>query len=422
MAGAVRVVCAVLTSAVLTIWTAGCGAKTGLYTDDGGAPPNQLDAPVDAGPEMPCIEVPFEGEPVILNLEVAAILGRADITFLIDQTASMGDEIDRIRSRLRDQIAPAIRGAIPDSQLAVATFADFPVDPYGARTDVPFELRLPMSDELAAVQAAVNAIQLSDGRDVQESQVEALYQLATGEGIGTYVPRSAGCSRGGEGYACTRPDSLPVVLLFTDNASHNGPSGANSYNASRIPGATPHTYNQAVDALQRNGTVVIGFDSGGGVAGPHLRAIARDTGAITGGEPLVYEIGSRGERLGTSVVDAIQTFAGTLIQDVDAEVFDPNPGDGIAVLDIVEGVSPVSATPMSGIERIDEERGAFIGARAGTVLRWELELRNDAIVPGPVPQRFTIEVRFRGDGRRFIERVLVDIVIPSVDGLGCEPL
>ncbi|MFT5359119.1 MAG: hypothetical protein ACI9KE_006362, partial [Polyangiales bacterium] len=237
-----------MTLVALAIWTAGCGAKTGLYTDDGGAP-NQLDAPMDAGPETPCVEVPFEGESVELDLQIAAIVGRADITFLIDQTASMGEEIDRIRSRLRDQIAPAIREAIPDSQLAVATFADFPVEPYGARSDTPFELRLPMSDELAAVQAAVNAIELSDGRDVPESQVEALYQLATGEGIGRYVPRSAGCSRGGEGYACTRPDSLPVVLLFTDNASHNGPSGANPYIG--IPGPRPHTYAQAVNALAR---------------------------------------------------------------------------------------------------------------------------------------------------------------------------
>ncbi|MFK8003504.1 MAG: vWA domain-containing protein [Polyangiales bacterium] len=415
MTGAVR-----LALVALTIWSAACGAKTGLYADDGGAP-NQLDAPMDTGPMPPCIEVPFEGESVELDLEISAIVGRADITFLIDQTASMGDEIDRIRSRLRDQIAPAIQEAIPDSQLAVATFADFPVEPYGARSDTPFELRLPMSDELAAVQAAVNSIELSDGRDVPESLIEGLYQLATGEGIRPYVDPSAGCSRGGEGYACTRPDSLPVILAFTDNASHNGPRGANPY-LNFPPGPAPHTYNQAIEELARNGTVVIGFDSGGGSGGAHLRAIARDTGAVADGQPLVYDIGSRGERLGTSVVDAIQTLASTVIQDVDAQFFDPAPGDGVPILEIVEGIVPLSASPMSGIDRIDLERGAFIGARAGTVLRWRVELRNDAVMPGPTPQRFTVEVRFRGDARRFIERVLVDIVIPSVDGLGCEAL
>ncbi|MEM6959564.1 MAG: hypothetical protein AAF645_28020, partial [Myxococcota bacterium] len=75
------------------------------------------------------------------------------MVFLIDNTQSMGDEIDRIRSQLRDRIAPAIRSAVPDSELAVATFADFPVLPYGARSDVPFELRLQMTNELPAVQA-----------------------------------------------------------------------------------------------------------------------------------------------------------------------------------------------------------------------------------------------------------------------------
>ena len=267
-----------------------CGAKTGLYVDDGGVP-NSPDAEIlDAGPDAPdapdiCVEVPFDGEPVRLDLLMQAEVGRADITFLIDKTASMGEETDRIRAELRDRIAPAIRTAIPDSQLAVATFADFPVNPYGAREDTPFELRLPMTPELASVQATVNSIELTDGRDVAESQVEALYQLTTGEGLPPYVPPSAGCPRGGQGYACVRPDALPVILLFTDNEFHNGPRGANPYVGFR--GNIPHTYADAVRVLQATGSLVIGFDSGAGAATGHLNAVARDTDAVVSGEPSV---------------------------------------------------------------------------------------------------------------------------------------
>ena len=410
----------------------GCGAKTGLYVDDTGnnGPIDTgvrdagVDAPLqDVGPDGPCIEVPFDGGPVDLALTVEAEVGRADVLFLIDRTASMGEEIDRIREQLRDQLAPSIRTAIPDSQLGVATFADFGQEPYGSsREDTPFELRLPMTDELSRVQAAVNAIELNDGRDIPESQVEALYQLMTGEGFPGHVPPSAGCPMGGSGYACFRRDALPVVLLFTDAAFHNGPGGDNPYVGISPP---PHTYAQARTALNARGAVVIGFDSGDGAPREHLRIVAEDTGATSDGEPLVYDIGGLGQRLGTSVISAIETFAGTVVQDIDAIISDPDPRDGIDVLAFIEGVFPVSASPMSGVDSIDREGRAFRGARAGTALNWQLVLRNDAFVPGPEPQTFRVEVIFRGirgDSTRRLQSIIVTIVVPGADGAGCEEL
>ena len=113
---------------VLGVVGAGCGARTGLPVPDIG-----LDAGVDVGVDMgmdaevPCLEIPFDGGVVEAELETEARVGRADVVFLIDRTLSMSEEISRIRDRLRDRIAPAIREAIPDSQLAVGSVADFPV-------------------------------------------------------------------------------------------------------------------------------------------------------------------------------------------------------------------------------------------------------------------------------------------------------
>ncbi|MEM6958934.1 MAG: hypothetical protein AAF645_24850, partial [Myxococcota bacterium] len=254
-----------------------------------------------------------------------------------------------------------------------------------------------------------------------ESQVEALYQLMTGEGILPYVAPSAGCPRGGLGYACFRPDSLPVVLVFTDNESHNGPGGDNPYAAGAFPEeGRPHTYLEARRELLARDAVVMGFDSGAGAARGHLERLALDTGAVAGGRPLVFNIGTQGENLGTSVVDAIQTFAGTLIQDIDAQFFDADPGDGVDARGFVEAIVPVAADPPSGVASIETETATFRGAQAGTLLRWVLVLQNDAVVPGPSARRFTLEVRFRGDGRRRLRSVLVDIAIPGADGQGCE--
>lgn len=402
--------------AISVALAAGCGSKTGLDVPDG---------EVDAGPEagldagVPCVEIVPDGGPIELPLETQAEVGRADVLFLIDVTASMQDEIDGIRDQLRDRLAPAIEAEIRDTQLAVGTFGDFPIDPYGDADDTPFELLLPMTDDLTRVQAAVNAIELGNGRDEAESQVEALYQVATGAGLGSYVPPSFGCPSGGFGYPCFRDDALPIVLLFTDAPFHNGFAGRNRYSGSIAP--APHVYEDARDELVAAGIRVIGFDSGGGDAGQDLRQVASDTGALDGsGGPLVFNIGRRGESLGTGVVDAMKTFADAVVFDIDLLLVDPVPGDGVDVTGFVERIVPLRADPADGIESIDVGAGVFRGVTSGTTVTFQLVLRNDIVAPGPTARRFNLEVIFRGDGRTRLARRIVTIVVPGADGTGCD--
>ena len=405
----------------------GCGAKTGPYVPDGGQNGDVdagVDLGVDLGPDMgiPCIEVPFDGGPVDLQLDVQAQVGRADVVFLIDRTASMMDEIGQIRETLRTQLAPAIRRAIPDSELAVATFADFPLDPYGSASDgdQPFTLRQRVTPDVAQVQSAIASIELGNGQDIEESQVEALYQLMTGEGLSPYVERSSGCPRGGFGYACFRSDALPVVLLFTDARFHNGPGGAFPYESGRLRGAA--TYAGAIDVLQRRGARVIGFNSSDGASGVRevLRQLARDTDTIADGDPLVYDIGTRGQSLGTSVVSAIETFAGTVVQDIEVVLSDGDRSDGIDPLDLIESIVAGDAIPESGIAGRDGAR--FIDAQAGTQLFWQVTIRNGAVVPGAGAVRIRVRATFLGDDRRRLGEELFDILVPGADGSGCEGL
>ncbi len=417
--------CALLSLAPVLV---ACGAKTGLplpleaadagIVEDGG-----VDAALDAS--IPCIDLPLDGGPVNAALRLEAQVGRADVVFLVDVTSSMSAEIDRIRARLRDRIAPAIRAAIPDSQLAVATFADFPVEPYGARgLDRPFELMSPSSADIARTQAAVDAIQLGNGFDLPESHVEALYQLATGEGLLPYVAASGGCPSGGVGYACVRRDALPVVLLFTDAPMHDGPDPLDRapYSTAAL-GVNPHDFDQAVSALQTIGARVIGFDSGSGDGAPDMRTLAVRTGTVDGsGRPLVYDIGQNGERLTDEVVGAIQTFATTVVQDVDATVRDADASDGVDARMLVSAVEPVSALPMSGIGGIDTVGNRFVEVVAGTLLTFRLVVRPGIVVPGTEPRFVRIEVVFRGNGRTRLGSQFVSLLVPAADGRTCEDL
>src|SRR5690606_20192529 len=151
-----------------------------------------------------------------------------------------------------------------------------------------------------------------------------------------------------------------------------------------------------------------------------LLSIARDTNAVEDGAPLVFNIGGRGERLSEQVVTAIRTLADVIEFDVDAVLVDPDPADGFDPRTLVADVIPVRAEPMDRIEGIDPETDAFLGVRAGTRVFYQLEIRNDVVTPGPEPQRFLLEIVFRGDRRTRLGSRLVEILIPAADGSGCE--
>ena len=393
----------------------GCGAKTGLDVPD--AP---IDAAVDAPPDagIPCIEIPLDGGLIELPLETEVQVGRADVVLAIDTTASMGQEIEQIKNNIRNVIAPALQRRIEDSQIAVTTFADFPEGNCGSADegDRPFRLVLPVSDDLVRVQTAMDSVELNNGSDEPESQVEALYQIANGEGLGSYVDPSLGCSTGGLGYPCFRPDALPVVLMFSDAPFHNGTSGENRYSdfdACPAVAGVAHTYDDAREVLQAAGIRVIGLYSGpgGGQGLRDLQVTAMDTNALdASGGPLVFDIGRNGERLSESVISAVETLADVVeFETIDTLLVDPDRTDSIDPRDFVARVVPVRAEPMDGVRELDVAAGAFLGVRSGTTVVFALELRNDVVVPGVGPQRFLLEVVFRGDRRTRIRSVVVEL-------------
>jgi len=389
---------------LLALFMGGCGAKTGLLV------PEQ-DASVDAESDAPlCIEVPEGETETEVEIDVSTQLLSADVFFLIDCTGSMRGEITNIQRGLAGTIVPGAVAAIPDVRFGVGAFADFPLHDYGAPGDLPFALRRAITDDIGAVQTAIDGLPWWDGDDLPESHTEALYQVATGEGLGNWVDPAPGCPQPGLGYPCFREGSQPVVVLITDAPFHNGPRGVNGYVA---VSPTPHTFDQAIDALQALEIRVIGISSApDGV--DHLREVARETGAVDGdGVPLVYSIESNGTGLDESVVEGIESLARRVPLDVDAVVADVG-GDDLDATILVQEVRALRADPPDGVDRI--EGNTFYNALPGTVLTFSLVVRIDVI---PVPEHTTLYpvlVRVRGNRISILKEQIVYIEVPGLDG------
>lgn len=103
-----------------------------------------------------------------------APVGKGDVMFVIDRTSSMGDEIDQVKTSAV-QIMNDIRSQLPFAWFGVGSFMDYPgyfsypgyEDQYGSAAygDVPWELNISLTDNIADVANTINGLWLGEGAD-----------------------------------------------------------------------------------------------------------------------------------------------------------------------------------------------------------------------------------------------------------------
>ena len=165
--------------------------------------------------------------------------GKVDVLFLFDTSARFDDDLPFFKAD-----APAIMANIKavnsNTRFALSTFRDFPLNSWGDIGDFVYRREIDLTWDTLLVENTIQSLSAAGGGDLPGSQLEAIYQSITGEGItySTYV--LPGGSR-----INFRPDAVKIIALWTDAEFHK-PSDAPDY-----PGASFTEVIAAINSLGR---------------------------------------------------------------------------------------------------------------------------------------------------------------------------
>jgi hypothetical protein len=384
----------------------------------------------------------------------------ADIYFLIDTTASMGPTIENIKSSLDTTIIPKILNgdpaatpvipSIPGAWIGMGDYRDVPWAPYGEPGSDPGNLDDPSKDWVyrnsfsiggqtvygnvsapggsapaftapTSVSTILGSLKAGGGGDAPEGGLQALWMAATGLPYqvtlgGFWKEKPGNCAAGLLGAPCFRPGTLPIFVVVTDAAFHNGPNPDNDYvndgtDPTVVAGAVK--YADTVDAINKLGAKVVGVTVNTGTAGAakkDLEDLAAKTGstyydpAFGGAEkPLVTSKDTATGDVSTEVVRLIGLLAGQGLHNVttvrqnyscaggvdctgdgkpDPTFENPPKDPGGPPFDastLIVSVDPVASPDPTPYMSVDAT--SFYGVRGEAEVTFKVRARNDVLNP-----------------------------------------
>ena len=386
--------------------------------------------------------LPYRGAHGSGRLDFATDIRQADVFFSIDNTGSMEGETANIQANLVSSIIPQTAAVIPSVAFGLGRFRDFPLEPHGLTSDLPYQLHQVVTASSSEIGAAINALPTpGGGLDFPESGYEALFQWATGAGLPSFgLPAFQSNAPLGIGGAGFRPGSLPILIHITDAISHVPADYA------EIAGGV-HGRDQTVNALQGIGARLIGINSlenSGTALEPReqledLAVATRATippdsggGCATGVDgashapisvggaprcPLVFDVQTDGSGLSTLIVDAIQQLVTLADLDVSTRSIGKLQGelaevlpDGTTTANFIQSIVPVPPPPSGA----SIEGNVFKTVHPGSSVTFELDAYNDFVPATDKDQLFTIRIQVLGDAVTVLDTRTVFVIVPRV--------
>jgi von Willebrand factor type A domain len=277
---------------------------------------------------------------------------KPDIVLLVDKTGSMGVELANVKANF-SSIVSSVKAVQPDAQFAVAAYCDF------GDADPAFQLFSNLTADATALDTAINNVNLCDGGDTPEAQLNALWEIGNGGDAVSF-----------------RPDSSRIVVWYGDNPGHD-PSGG-------------HSEGDATTSLTDVEAKVLAISTG---AANNLDATGQATRITnaTGGD---FMSGVAAGDVSDAILEGLQNLDVTVAGSATCDT-------GLSV-----SLSPTSQTVQSGTDAIfDETITVAADAQQGATLECSVPFTLNGAAAGP---EFTQSVKIKVN----------DVTAPS---LSCPP-
>ena len=425
--------------------------------------------------------LPYKINPQTKPLTFSTEVQSLDVFFAVDTTGSMGGEINQLTRSLQTVIIPGVKAAAAkDAWFGVGAVDDWPTGSYGSPNcggggdDQPLILLQGLTDDVMKAQNGVQQLLRGSsprgcGNDLPEGQMEALYQIATGDGqmgAGANIP----ANHKGVGGVEFRDGALPVVVSITDASFHSKNDtpqrscfGSNVDYGSDVA-MYAHTRQEVVEKMNKICAKSVGISAEVNsdqncIGTQDLVYFAKETGAVVPPEawdvpmrpancamgkcctgqkgageepdanglcPLVFKILGDGANVGEQVTAGIAQLARFASFDVTTDVVGQTMGEKGEVLpppatsaDFIKDIVPLDALPpppppFFSPPVIRPDGKGFSKVVPGGFVRFNVTAQNEILKETTAPQVFHATIRVRAGGCANLDSRDVIILIPPI--------
>jgi hypothetical protein len=295
--------------------------------EDATLTPASLEATLRAGE---CIS-----ESKLLHMPADVAPAAGDILFIMDLTGSMGGELSNVQVNSVN-IMNAIRAVIPDTRFGLISHMDYNgsynscgySSSYGSGPDYPYSLDQGLTDDTAAVQAAIMGLSLGWGDDGPENYTRVLYE--------SYADATVGWRPGATKFVMAWGDAVPHDCAVDACVGGTWSTGVDPGRDAVAGTADDLEILDVLNGMNASGLTLISLFSGGSPALWDCFA------SLTGPDGAAFQINSDGTIPGgVDIADYIAGLITEAISHIDVltlGVCEPMYADGLV------SVSPASYT------------------------------------------------------------------------------
>jgi hypothetical protein len=298
-----------------------------------------------------CIDIDQFCETIPIKLEMPLPSAEeglgVDVVFVFDRSGSFSDDLSTFQTEAT-QLTNRLGAELNDLAIGLGSFVDAPCYGFGYGDDFGYELNLSLTTELDRLNAIIDEMYIFSGSDEPESQLEAMYQALTGEGVAVSSGSCAGIADIPPSDMEWRDRAISFLFMSTDADFHQPTDVDYPY---------PHNATNIIDVALERGTRIYTLLSGTTIADSDAYLIAE----ATGGEVLNLDASSS-ELVGTvseAVFDALSNTEVALVPEGDdagfvTDIF-PSHVSGLdlltnTTLDVT--VTLLSTVDPTGVEQI----------------------------------------------------------------------